>query len=72
MDDKRIVRFDWAAKRLLRNKANFGVLEGREEGRAELIREMLNSGIDKDTIKKITGLSDEALQALLAREDAAS
>lgn len=38
--------------------------EGREEGRAELIREMLNSGIDKDTIKKITGLSDEALQAL--------
>lgn len=64
MDDKRLVRFDWAAKRLLRNKANFGVLEGREEGRAELIREMLNSGIDKDTIKKITGPSDEALQAL--------
>lgn len=41
-----------------------GRAEGREEGRAELIREMLNSGIDKDTIKKITGLSDEALQAL--------
>lgn len=41
-----------------------GRAEGREEGRAELIREMLNSGIDKDTIKKITGLSDEALQSL--------
>lgn len=27
MDDK-YVRFDWAIKRLLRNKANFGVLEG--------------------------------------------
>lgn len=26
--DNRIIRFDWAAKRLLRNKANFGVLEG--------------------------------------------
>lgn len=23
----RYIRFDWAAKRLLRNKANFGVLE---------------------------------------------
>lgn len=22
------IRFDWAAKRMLRNKANFGVLEG--------------------------------------------
>ena len=27
-DDKRIVRFDWAVKRMLRNKANFAVLEG--------------------------------------------
>ncbi len=27
-DKNRIIRFDWAAKRLLRNKANFGVLEG--------------------------------------------
>lgn len=32
MDDKRLVRFDWAAKRLLRNKANFGVLEGAKKG----------------------------------------
>ena len=24
----RYIRFDWAIKRLLRNKANFGVLEG--------------------------------------------
>lgn len=27
-DSNKIIRFDWAAKRLLRNKANFGVLEG--------------------------------------------
>ena len=27
-DDKRIIRFDWAVKRILRDKANFGVLEG--------------------------------------------
>lgn len=28
MNQDRYIRFDWAAKRLLRNKANFGVLEG--------------------------------------------
>ena len=28
MDEKRLIRFDWAAKRMLRDKANFGVLEG--------------------------------------------
>lgn len=27
-DDKRIIRFDWAVKRMVRDKANFGVLEG--------------------------------------------
>lgn len=27
-DDNRFIRFDWAAKRILRDKANFGVLEG--------------------------------------------
>ncbi|MBQ8487216.1 MAG: PD-(D/E)XK nuclease family transposase, partial [Prevotella sp.] len=27
-DDKKIIRFDWAVKRMLRDKANFGVLEG--------------------------------------------
>ncbi|MFY7887929.1 MAG: hypothetical protein ACOVOW_03420, partial [Spirosomataceae bacterium] len=25
---KKLIRFDWAVKKLLRNKANFGVLEG--------------------------------------------
>ena len=28
MDEQRLIRFDWAAKRMLRDKANFGVLEG--------------------------------------------
>jgi hypothetical protein len=26
--NKKLIRFDWAVKKLLRNKANFGVLEG--------------------------------------------
>ena len=32
------IRFDWAAKRMLRDKANFGVLEGlmTEIGRAHV------------------------------------
>ena len=25
---KQLIRFDWAIKKLLRNKANFGILEG--------------------------------------------
>ena len=25
---KKLIRFDWAVKKLLRNKANFGILEG--------------------------------------------
>ena len=28
MEKDRYIRFDWAVKRLLRDKANFGVLEG--------------------------------------------
>ena len=28
MKEKNLIRFDWAIKRLLRNKANFAVLEG--------------------------------------------
>ena len=28
MKEENYIRFDWAAKRLLRNKANFDVLEG--------------------------------------------
>ena len=28
MDDNNFIRFDWAAKRMLRDKANFGVFEG--------------------------------------------
>ena len=28
MKQKQLIRFDWAMKRLLRNKANFGILEG--------------------------------------------
>ena len=36
MGGSKYIRFDWAMKHLLRQKANFGILEGvREEGRLE-------------------------------------
>ena len=49
---KQLIRFDWAMKRLLRNKANFGILEGFL---SELLKndikiiEILDSESNKDT-----------------------
>ncbi len=48
---KRLIRFDWAMKRLLRNKANFGILEGflSELLKTDLtIVEILDSESNKD------------------------
>lgn len=52
-DDKRLVRFDWAVKRMLRDKANFGVLEGLMQvliGEELRIAEILESESNQDTI----------------------
>lgn len=43
MENKKLIRFDWAMKKLLRNKANFDILEG-------FLSELLSEDI---TIKKI-------------------
>ena len=45
------IRFDWAMKRMLRNKANFGVLEGLLTTLLEekiTIRHMLESGSNQE------------------------
>ena len=42
-ESNKYIRFDWAAKRMLRDKANFGVLEG-------LITVLLNEPIKIDEI----------------------
>jgi len=49
---KNLVRFDWAMKRLLRNKANFGVLEG-------FLSELLREDIQIDQILESEGNQDE-------------
>lgn len=43
MKMKNLIRFDWAVKRLLRNKANFGILEG-------FLSELLNEDVKIDSI----------------------
>lgn len=51
VDNTRIVRFDWAAKRMLRDKANFDVLEGLVTvllGEPVRIVEMLESESNQD------------------------
>lgn len=48
MAKDKYVRFDWAAKRMLRNKANFGVLEG-------LITVLLNEEVHIDEILESEG-----------------
>lgn len=51
-DDNRIISFDWAVKRILRDKANFGVLEGLMTvliGESMTIVEILESEANQDT-----------------------
>src|SRR5947209_7283722 len=45
---KNLVKFDWAIKRLLRNKANFGILEG-------FLSELLNEDIRIENILESEG-----------------
>jgi len=43
MSDKKHIRFDWAAKKMLRDKANFGILEG-------FLSELLQDNIEINSI----------------------
>lgn len=52
-NDSALVRFDWAVKRLLRNKSNFVVLEGFLStllGQEIRIVKMLESESNKDSV----------------------
>ena len=52
MDNKRIIRFDWAVKRMLRDKANFDILEGLFQvltGRQMQIVEVLESEANQES-----------------------
>ena len=62
--DNKYVRFDWAVKRMLRDKANFGVLEGRAEGRTEVAAKMKAKGISIEDIIELTGLTAKEIESL--------
>ena len=52
---KNLIRFDWAVKRLLRNKANFGILEG-------FLSELLNEDIKIESILESESNKDDKYQ----------
>ena len=53
LDDNRIIRFDWAAKRMLRDKANYDVLEG-------LVTVLLNEEVHIVELLESEGNQDDA------------
>ena len=54
---KNLIRFDWAIKRLLRNKANFGILEG-------FLSELLEDDIKIENILEGESNKETALNKL--------
>jgi len=77
MSKSKYIRFDWAAKNILRNKEDFVVLEsfmrswaegyaegfaeGYKQGKAEVAKEMKLAGLDIEQIIRFTGLSREEI-----------
>ena len=64
--ENKYIRFDWAAKRMLRDKANFAVLEGLITvliGEAVHIIEILESEGNRE-ICRLTGLAADELVAM--------
>ena len=52
---KPLISFDWAVKRLLRNKANFGILEG-------FLSELLHQDIKIDRILESEGNRENEME----------
>lgn len=64
--ENKYIRFDWAAKHMLRDKANFAVLEGLITvliGEAVHIIEILESEGNRE-ICRLTGLTADELVAM--------
>lgn len=64
--ENKYIRFDWAAKRMLRDKANFAILEGLITvliGEAVHIIEILESEGNQE-ICRLTGLTADELVAM--------
>ena len=64
MINEKYIRFDWAVKRLLRDKANFGMLEGRAEERLANARSLKSNGVPLEINVKSLGLTAEEIDKL--------
>lgn len=72
---KKLIRFDWAIKRLLRDKANFVVLEGflsellfEDVKIKEILESKSNQEIDKDKYNRVDILTQNAKNELVVIE----
>ncbi|TAE74767.1 MAG: Rpn family recombination-promoting nuclease/putative transposase [Bacteroidetes bacterium] len=72
---KKLIRFDWAIKRLLRDKANFVVLEGflsellfEDVKIKEILESESNQEIDKDKYNRVDILTQNAKNELIVIE----
>ena len=52
-DSDKYIRFDWTVKRILRDKGNFGVLDG-----------LIADGLSTATIIRISGRSEDVIKKL--------
>ena len=66
-----MISFDWAMKRLLRNKANFEVLEGflSELLRRRIIINSHREGVSAEVISSVTGLTPEQISEILNKNE---
>ena len=60
MEANKYVRFDWAAKKILRDKSSFSILEeGRAEATLDNTRKMIAAGVDKNVVISALQLTPE-------------
>ena len=56
--EKHLIRFDWAIKKLLRNKANFGILESFLSELLSKDLEEYDKGMDTKESEAVLGMND--------------
>ena len=59
-------KYEGAYQASLAQKHDEGLEKGRQEGRQELIMNMLSNGVDVDTISKMTGIPLEEIKQCLS------
>lgn len=58
---------EYALERVFRNEWNKGELEGKKEGKLEMAKKLLDSGVDISIVAKSSGISVEELKKLIEK-----